>query len=101
MRQIQAAIVLSLIALSGCSSPQERAAQAAARRAQIISSARDSCSGFGHKDGSPEMTRCTEEMFKKAIDIEVELERQQSNVRAAGASKNVYCTKIGDSVSCF
>ena len=101
MRCILIAMTLSAISLAGCASPQERAAQAAARRASIISSARETCLGFGYKEDSSEMTRCTEEMFKKAIDIEVELERQQSTVRAAGASKNVYCAKVGDSVSCF
>jgi hypothetical protein len=56
-------VAAALLALQGCKSAEERAAEARADRERVILAARDVCAKFGHAVGAPEFSACVEKTF--------------------------------------
>jgi antirestriction protein ArdC len=77
-----AAALLAILALSGCQTAAEQAAEAARERAVAIGRAQETCASFGHKPETPEHSSCVERMF-----YEVAYAQERDAVRTIAAQQ--------------
>ncbi len=89
------------LALCGCKSAEQIAAEKAEVRARLAANTKEFCASIGYAAGSLEQARCAEEMAKKAIDSDAASTQAGAIVAAAQARNRVSCTGYGNTVNCY
>lgn len=94
-------ILICGLALFGCKSAEQIAAERDARRSRVIAEAKSTCVGLGYPEGSAENARCAEDLFKKAMDSDVATTQAAAAITASQARNRISCTGYGNTVNCY
>ena len=78
------ALCVVVLTLASCASPEERAEQAASRRAKLASTLTQQCETFGYNQSTPQMSQCMQQMFTQDVQLSAMQQQQAVNGLAAG-----------------
>ena len=82
MKTLTIFICLSAMVISGCSTPEERAAQRAAERERLERMFAAACTSYGHEEGTPAFNQCIAQE-ERAYDNEKRIAAAEAKARSA------------------
>jgi hypothetical protein len=94
-------LFICVLALSGCKSAEQIAAEKAEVRARLAANTKEFCASIGYPAGSLEQARCAEEMAKKAMDNDAASAQAGATIAAAQSRNRVSCFSSPGMVNCY